>query len=328
MLNRVCSRFLILAGILAATAVNAQELLVLGGLAHESGLNETTYAWSIGYNHGLGDNAYLSLGWYNEGHLQDHHRDGPATQLWGRFNFMDRRLSLALGIGPYAYFDTAQAAEGASYANDHGFGLIYSAGLSWYSPQRWLWQLRINHIATDVPIDTTNLLLGVGYQLDAPVDPGPRPYASLHFKNTTRNELTLFAGQTILNSLQSDNSNAFALEYRRGMGTYVDWTVGWLHESGNHIIRRNGATAQLWLVRPFLQDRLALGAGVGAYFVVNKEHFAENTDDGDENISAIITLTTSYRLNSRWLARVSWNRIATDYSRDTDVFLIGGGYRF
>jgi hypothetical protein len=321
-------RILILAGVLVTSVVNAQELLFLGGLSHEGGLEATSYAWSVDYNHSLGENTYLSLGWFNEGHLGDHHRDGPATQLWGRVNFRDRRLSLAVGLGPYAYFDTQLAAEGVTYANDHGFGLIYSAGLSWYSTQRWLLQLRINHIATDTPIDTTNLLFGVGYQLEAPSTPGPRPYASSHQQNTTRNELTLFAGQTILNSFQSENSTAYALEYRRGLGPFVDWTLGWLHEGGNHIIRRNGATTQLWLVRPFLHDRLALGAGAGAYFVVNKEHLTENTDDADETISAIISLTASYRLNSRWLARLSWNRIATDYSRDTDVILVGGGYRF
>lgn len=28
------------------------------------------------------------------------------------------------------------------------------------------------------------------------------------------------------------------------------------------------------------------------------------------------------------LGRVTWNRVATGYSRDTDVFLLGLGYRF
>jgi hypothetical protein len=314
---------------LVTMASQAEELLLLAGGSHEAGLEQTTYAWSVEYNQAVNRNTDLSLGWFNEGHFRDHHRDGPVAQIWRRLNLgTNRRLSLTLGIGPYAYFDTQLAAEGASYANDHGFGLVFSAGLTWYSEQRWLWHARVNHISTDSHIDTTNLLLGVGYQLDAPPVPGPLRHSTTLRQNTTRNELTLFLGKTILNSFNSEDSTAMAVEYRRGLTPYIDWSLTLLHEGGYHIIRRNGITSQLWLVRPFLSDRLVLGAGAGAYFVLNKEHLTDNTDDEDEDISGIVTLTTSYRFNTKWLARLSWNRVVTGYSRDTDVLLLGGGYRF
>ena len=321
-------RLLLLMASAAAVTAGAQELLLLGGATRERSLRETTHGWAVEYAQGLGENAYATLSWLNEGHVTAHHRDGHAAQLWGRASFLDRRLGAALGIGPYRYFDTEQAGLGASYANDHGWGVVYSAGLTWYADRRWLFHLRANRIDTRTGIDTTMLLAGVGYQLDAPSAPGPRPAAPALAGNTTRNEVALFHGRTILNSFESENSAATAFEYRRGLGPWVEWSAGWLNEGGNGVIRRNGATAQLWLVRPFLDHRLALAAGIGGYLAVNEETGTAGRRSDDDRVSGIATLTASWRLDSRWFARVSWNRVVTGYSRDTDVILMGVGLRF
>jgi len=319
---------LVLLGLLAAFTAEAQELLLLGGATYDSDASERTYAWAVEYAQGLGESAYLTFAWLNEGHLENHHRDGLAAQIWARANLLDRRLSLALGVGPYSYFDTAQAQLGASYANDHGWGVIYSAGLTWYTDRRWLINLRANRIVAKDSVDTTMVLLGAGYQLDAPSKPGPRPTAPPIAGKTTNNEIALFLGSTVLNSFESENSTAIAAEYRRGLGRYVDWTVGWLHEGGNENIRRNGVTTQLWLVRPFFDEHLALGVGAGGYYAVNQDSRAASGSNDDERLSGIVTLTASYRFAPRWFARFSWNRIVTRYDRDTDVILLGGGYRF
>jgi hypothetical protein len=319
---------LILAMLLTSGAAHAQELLFLGGNSKERSLSETTYAWAIEYAHGLSNNTFVTFAWHNEGHLEDHHRDGPAVQFWGHIDLLDQHLSLVLGAGPYSYFDTAQAAQGASYNNDHGLGMIYSAGLNWYTRSRWFLQLRANHIETDSDVDTSALLLGVGYQLTTPSGVGPRTIAPPFKKKTTNNEITFFVGRTILNSFSSESSTASAIEYRRGLNDYLDWTVAWLHEGAHHIIRRNGVTSQLWLVRAFVNDRLMLGIGAGGYFVVNKEQHASNSEGNDERLSGILTTTASYRFNPQWFARLSWNRIMTGYDRDTDVILTGIGYRF
>lgn len=307
-----------MAGAALAGAAYAQELLLLGGGTRDSAAPANTYAWGLEYAQPFGEHTYATLGWINEGHLSDHHRDGPVAQIWRRVILMDGRLSAALGVGPYSYFDTAQAERGASYANDHGWGVIYSAGLTWYAANRWLFHLRANRIETDTDVDTTLFLLGVGYQLDAPV----------RRENTTNNEIALLLGRTILNSFESENATAVAVEYRRGLGPSLDGTLGWLREGGNHIIRRNGVTAQLWLVRPLFDDRLALGAGAGAYIVVNQESRIDGRSGDDERLSTLITLTARLRLDARRFVRLSWNRVATHYDRDTDSLLLGIGYRF
>lgn len=41
-----------------------------------------------------------------------------------------------------------------------------------------------------------------------------------------------------------------------------------------------------------------------------------------------LTVTTSYRFSDRWFTRFNWNRVMSNDSRDTDLFLLGLGYRW
>jgi outer membrane scaffolding protein for murein synthesis (MipA/OmpV family) len=49
---------------------------------------------------------------------------------------------------------------------------------------------------------------------------------------------------------------------------------------------------------------------------------------GDGILSALVSISASYRITHNWSARVTWNRVVTRYSHDTDVILCGIGYRF
>jgi hypothetical protein len=41
-----------------------------------------------------------------------------------------------------------------------------------------------------------------------------------------------------------------------------------------------------------------------------------------------VTLTASHRVGRHWVARLSWSRIVSKYDRDSDIILVGAGYRF
>ncbi|HEY6008074.1 MAG TPA: hypothetical protein VIU40_07090, partial [Geobacteraceae bacterium] len=161
-----------------------------------------------------------------------------------------------------------------------------------------------------------------------PARPGPLPETTPQQEKTTQNEVTLFAGRTIVNSFTSEHSFAAGFEYRRGLLRYLDATVGWLYEGNNQLLRRHGLTTQLWAVREFFHDRLAIGVGGGGYFAL--DHYSDTDFSKGESrvLSAILTFSGSYRLDTSWLLRTSWNRILTNYDRDTDVILAGVGYRF
>jgi hypothetical protein len=136
------------------------------------------------------------------------------------------------------------------------------------------------------------------------------------------------AGETILNSFESQTSAAEAIEYRRGLTHWLDGTIGYLHEGSGITARRDGGTAQLWLTRAFLDERLTLGFGAGIYAAIHHGKNGDDRDTGDGILSGLVSVSASYRVTQHWSARVTWNRVVTRYSRDTDVIQGGVGYRF
>jgi hypothetical protein len=309
--------------ICAVAGAQAQELTVSAGATRTDEPAATSYDWVITYSHELSPHFFASLSYQNEGHVPGHHRDGHAAQLWGRAP-LGRGMSIAGGIGPYRYFDTTVAESGGSYSDAHGWGFITSVALLWESPQSpWFYQLRVDRISTRDSLDSTAVMAGVGYRL--PQD-GKGFLRDLR-ENGARvpaSELSLLFGQTIVNSFESETSKlATSLEYRHVWGQYLRGTLAWIDEGDARLIRRNGIVAQLWLEPTFDQARYTLGAGVGTYLAV--DHYRE---DKGSFASGIVTLTASYHLGSRWVARFSWNRIVSKYDRDADIILLGAGYRF
>lgn len=312
--------------ILTAVPASAQELIFFGGSTSHAGFENHSYFWAIEYMQGLGPNAAVSFTWLNEGHLTDHHRDGHAAQVWLRTTRLGGRLALAAGIGPYMYFDTTPVARGRSQ-DDHGFAAIFSVSATWYTESRWLAQLRSNWIEASSSIDTFSVVLGLGYQLDPPPSTGPLSHAPRRERKTTENEITAFYGRAIVNDFHTNSEKTLAIEYRRGLGRYVDWTVGWLKEGDDARIFREGPITQLWLVRSFFDERFALGAGAG----IHVDFGGDDPCPGEEKKSTfarIISVTAAFRLTPAWSARVVWHRMMTNYDRDTDIILGGIGYRF
>lgn len=321
-------RLVLLLLIFSADSALAQEFYFLGGATRDSNSGVNTYGWALEYQQELGAHAAFSLSWLNEGHVPGHHRDGQSAQLWGVTDLAARRLSIAAGIGPYRYFDTAIAGQGGAYSDDHGWGTITSLAATWHPRGRWNIQLRAQHIETATDFDSTAILLGFGYQLSPTVSPGSTSVSSLSYGPKLGNEIALFVGRTVVNSGESENAIASAIEYRRSLRPHMDWTVGWLNEGDPRLIRRDGLITQLWLTGSFEGNRLGLGAGLGPYLAVDKRRRPQSGESGNEALATLVSMTASYRFQPRWLVRFLWNRVATDYSRDSDVFLIGMGYRF
>ncbi|BBP98501.1 hypothetical protein BSFA1_36300 [Burkholderia sp. SFA1] len=310
----------------ASTALHAQELSLLAGALKSSSNN--TYSWEGTYREGLGRYAAWSFSWLNEGHIPDHHRDGQAVQFWGRLPLWNNRLELSAGAGPYRWFDTKQAQLGGDYSNTHGWGGLFSLRAAYYFDNRWIAEVKLNRVQAYGGPDTTALLFGIGYQLDAPDGPGPRARPPSRTTNVTSNEVTVMLGTTILNSPDSESNLAESIEYRRGLWHYVDFTASYLHEGGHVQSRRDGVAAQLWATRAFFDDRLTLGVGIGPYLSITQNDDLPQNRTGDGRFSGLVSVSASYRFTDRWLARVTWNRMVTRYDRDADIIEAGVGMRF
>jgi hypothetical protein len=307
--------------VVLACPVIAQELFVNGGATRDTKTGTTAGQWSVTYLQGLGDHAAFSFSYINEGHQPNHYRDGLAGQIWGRTSILDKQLSLALGVGPFAYADTKVTTVRDVYEDAHGFGIISSATATWLGLSPLLFQVRFNYIETQHSFDTLSATFGIGYLLDAK----PSQPKQVQSARTTNNEITLFLGQTVLNSAKGEKDTAMSVEYRRSLFRYVDWTIAWLNEGDTRPIGRWGVNTQLWAVRDFFNDHLVLGIGAGPYFARDKY----SGDEGQRTtVAGDLSFMAAYRFHPRFAIRAAFSRIITDYCRDTDVFLGGLVYRF
>jgi len=307
---------LALAGISCA---GAQEFSAFAGRTYAVEPDANSFAWLISYAQDLGEHFALSFAWQNEGHVPGHHRDGHSVQAWAKARPFSPQLTLAAGIGPYRYFDTAVVQSGGSHSDDHGYGVLYSVSAAWRTQGRLLYEVRFNRVETNHSIDTSEVLLGVGYRLDQ--DAAPFAPASA---NARRSELTVFAGRTIVNSFESEQATALSVEYRYAFRPALRASVAWLSEGDAELIRRNGLVVQGWYEPSFSGDRFTLGLGLGVYIAI--DDYREDREGAFPN--GVITLTASYRVGRDWRARFSWNRVISNYDRDTDVLMLGAGYRF
>lgn len=309
-----------------SSSAYAQELNILAGPLISRG--ENSYSWQGSYREGLGRYAAWSFSWINEGHIPDHHRDGQTVQLWARLPLWRDRFELSAGAGPYRYFDTTAAGAGGTYSNTHGWGAVWSARAAYYFDRRWIAQMQFNHVQAFGGPDTSSLLFGVGYQLDASGEPGPRQTPTSRTSRVTDNELTVLLGKSILNSYDSETSFAQSVEYRRGITRYIDGTVSYIHEASNTQSRRDGVALQLWATRGFFNDRFTLAVGAGPYIAITQNDTLPGNRTGDGRVSGLVSMSASYRLGKYWLTRLTWNRVVTRYDRDADVIEAGIGVRF
>jgi hypothetical protein len=42
----------------------------------------------------------------------------------------------------------------------------------------------------------------------------------------------------------------------------------------------------------------------------------------------MVSASANYRFTNHWSIRAIWNRLITNYDRDSDIILVGPGYRF
>lgn len=328
-------RWALIAALLAFAvgSAGAQEFSgLLGGKTAVIETRETSYAWSFEYRQAFASRFDWTLTYLNEGHPTGHHRDGIAAQAWYRYPFFGRRLWLGVGGGIYRYYDTEIQPDGTS-ANVHHIPGIFSFQGTYYTKSPWFARMVVNRVVTRHGLNTVTYTAGVGYRLwtnrfdKERAEPG-RQVAG-NGKPVTHYEATAFIGSTTVNTFLSQKARARGLEIRRGMGRNIDWTVTWLNEGNNELIRRNGLASQAWYVRAFLEERLALGIGGGVYFNLDRRQVSEtDPSEGRRSLAGLATMSVSWRLGRRWTTRINWNRIVTTYSRDTDVFTFGVGRRW
>ena len=228
--------FLLCAGL----KLQAQELTILGGLLPKTNFARSSFTWQVDYRQDLYRNFAASIAYINEGHVPGHHRDGTAWEAWGRLPFAQNRFSISVGAGIYYLYDTQLLPNGDT-ADIHGTAPIFSLSATGYLSDRWFYQVRINRISPANQNKVTTLTAGAGFwfgRSDKPT-PGKLGDAPNEQAYVTENELTVFGGQSVVNTFLSQKARAYAGEYRRGVFPHVDWTASAIYEGDPEIIRRS-----------------------------------------------------------------------------------------
>jgi len=306
---------------------HAGELSGLVGATESIDTGERSYAWQASFRHDFLRNFSASLSWINEGHLEAHKRDGFAVQGWGRVPLLDNRLSIGVGAGIYHYFDTKLLPDG-DHENVHGWAPVYSLAATYYTERPWFVQVAVNHIHPESDLNSNTYLVGVGYRLwEETASPSGHGKAGLPAK-TTGYEVMPFLGQVVVNRPDNDPGIGSGVEFRMGIDEYLDWTVTWLNEDVPGALHRAGLGTQIWLVDAFLARRITLGFGAGLYSFVDREPPPDSGESSRLDIAGLLTVTAGYRFSDHWFTRFNWNRVMSNDSRDTDIFLLGFGYRW
>jgi len=313
----------------AVLKLHAQELTFLGGLLPETSNERSSYTWQVDYRQIFHPNFAASIAYINEGHLRAHHRDGTAVEAWGRLPLFNDRFAIALGAGAYEYFDT-QPRPGGETANVHGTAPIYSLSASGYLSNRWFYRILFNRISPSGQLQVNTVTVGAGFWFgqDRKPIPGKLGDAPEEYSYVTENELTVFFGQSVANTFLSQQARAYAGEYRRGLLPHLDWTISGIYEGDPKIIRRSGIATQLWVVNTFFSERIAVGAGLGPYFFIDHKHPTTIDQKVPGAIAPIASLTFATRLSEHWNLRLVFDRVMSNYNRDSDIFLLGLGYRW
>ncbi len=306
---------------------HANELSLLAGATEKIDTGDGTYAWQAAFRYNFLRNFAASLSWINEGHLEEHKRDGFAVQGWGRVPLLDNRLSIGVGAGFYQYFDTKLFPAG-DHENIHGWAPIYSLSATYYTERPWFAQVAFNHIHPGSDFNSNTYLVGVGYRLwkeaSSPAGPGAVDRPAM----TTGYEVMPFLGQVVANSPGNDPGLGSGIEFRVGIDEHLDWTATWLNEDVSGTFHRIGLGTQIWLVDAFLDRRVTLGFGAGLYSFVDREPVPDTAENERLDIAGLLTITAGYRFAGQWFTRFNWNRVMSNDNRDTDMFLLGLGYRW
>jgi hypothetical protein len=313
--------------VLRSLPAHASQLSVLAGATEGLDTGDASYSWQADFRYDFLRNFAASLSWINEGHLKEHRRDGYSGQALAQVPLLDKRLSIGIGAGVYRFFDTRLLPDG-NHENVHGWAPIYSLTATYDLKKSWFARFAFNHIHPAGDFDSNTYLIGVGYRLWKEAEPPAGPGNGTPLPKTTGYEMMPFLGQVVVNSPRNETGIGSGVEFRMGIDENLDWSVTLLNENVSRTIRRTGLGTQIWLVDAFLERRITLGFGAGLYAFVDAEPPADAGAGSRLDIAGLVTVTTSYRFSDHWFTRFNWDRVESNDNRDSDIFLLGVGYRW
>jgi hypothetical protein len=243
--------------------------------------------------------------------------------------FDNNRFVFSLGAGAFYYYDT-QSLPGGGSADVHGTAPIYSGSFTAYLSNRLFCRGIVNHISPNGDVKMNTVAVGIGVWLGQDKRPTPGEMGDTPSERDyhPEHEVTVYAGQSVVNTFLSQKGRAYAMEYRQSFYRHFDWTTSLIYEGNPEIVRRSGLATQAWAVNSFFGDKMMVGIGVGPYFYIDSKHPSDQGATNPPKIAMLGSLSLAERLSRHWMMRLVMNRVTSNYNRDADIYLLGLGYRW
>lgn len=127
-----------------------------------SDVSETSDAYELSYHRRISPHWAWSASYVNEGSPERLRRDGLSLQAWLEGFFLDRRLRLGVGAGPYATWVEHYGGKGPD-RDDARLSARISLEVGWRLGNQWTSYFTWNRTATSYHRDTDVLSAGVGF---------------------------------------------------------------------------------------------------------------------------------------------------------------------
>ena len=298
--------FLLLCIVPPAGLAYEQDASIFYGRLKGTQNDDVTYTWGANLSYGINDWFAVNAVWLNEGHPENHHRDGFAIQpsLYKDFN----NWRVQLSTGPYYSMDTTRQADG-TVLNAKNLGLLSSLALKWHpGTANWYLGIGYNHVWMRNKLNTDSVVLFLG--MDSQREHGNRSGIA----SKTKPGLWIGHAKTTLPS--TDTKTGVQLEVAFPVKEHFSYSIAGLYEGNTTLADRKGVMAQAWYNETF--NNWTLSAGAGPYLAHDSLR-----DETATKLLAIVSLRATYKLMRRTDVGVNVNRVISFYHRDADMVLLG-----
>jgi hypothetical protein len=290
-----------------AQAFEEDANIFCGRLKGTNYRHAVTFTCGVNLSYGLSDWFAINAVYLNEGHPENHHRDGFAIQPSLYKDFDDWRVQLS--AGPYYSMDTTRQPDG-SVLNDRHLGWLSSVALKWQPRQRiWYVGLGYNNVWMPNKLNSNSVVLFLGADMQKDDRSGDSGDGS-------KSNIGLWVGPGDTTNPGTKVKTAGQLEFGFPINELFSYSIAGLYEGNTTLADRKGVMAQAWYRQEF--NDWTLSAGAGPYL----ERDALR-DKRATNLLAVASVRATYKLTRRTHVGLNFNRVISFYNKDADIFMLG-----
>lgn len=290
-----------------AHAFEEDTSIFCGRLKGTNYKHAVTFTCGVTLSYGLTDWFAVNGVYLNEGHPENHHRDGFAIQpsLYKDFN----NWRVQFSTGPYYSMDTTRQADG-TLLNDKHLGLLSSLALKWHPSQgNWYVGMGYNNVWMPNKLNSNSVLLLLG--TDMQKDGGNE-----NSGNESQMKVGLWIGPGDTTNPGTKVKTAGQLEFAFPLKDQLSYSIAGLYEGNTTLADRKGVMAQVWYNGNF--NNWTLSAGAGPYLERDSLR-----DKRATNLLAVASVRATHQLTRRTTVGLNFNRVISFYNKDADIIMLG-----